>query len=155
VGTEPLYPFRCAWCGASFGESAVPDSRGVCLDCLRQIRGIPDLDADGLARLPYGVLRLDRDGTILAHNPAEARIAGRTGPDVIGQNFFRDVAPCTQVKEFEGRFHEFAKRGTEPVRFSFLFSFPLNPLRVTIVFVADREEGVFVLIDDAPEPTLG
>jgi photoactive yellow protein len=57
-------------------------------------------------RLPFGVVKLDTQGNILAYNMAEAEISGVRVSDVIGKNFFLDVAVCTQRPEFYGRFRD-------------------------------------------------
>lgn len=64
---------------------------------------LPDAERN---RLPFGVVKLDPNGTILAYNMAEAEISGVRVEDVIGKNFFLDVAVCTQRPEFYGRFRD-------------------------------------------------
>lgn len=44
---------------------------------------------------------------------------------MLGCNFFRDVAPCTSVRGFEGRFHEMVARG-QPAREAFRYVFRLS-----------------------------
>jgi photoactive yellow protein len=82
------------------------------------------LTADDVDDLPYGFIILDAEGTILLYNRYEAALA-RTAPEqVLGRNFFRDVAPCTRVAAFYGRFREVAE--AEPGasrRFAFRFHF--------------------------------
>jgi photoactive yellow protein len=71
------------------------------------ISGVLDrLPDDERNRLPFGVVKLDTQGTILAYNMAEAEISGVRVQDVIGKNFFLDVAVCTQRPEFYGRFRD-------------------------------------------------
>ncbi len=57
-------------------------------------------------RLPFGVVKLDTQGMILSYNMAEAEISGVKPADVIGKNFFLEVAVCTQRPEFYGRFRD-------------------------------------------------
>jgi photoactive yellow protein len=64
---------------------------------------LPDEDRN---RLPFGVVKLDTQGTILAYNMAEAEISGVKVDEVVGKNFFLDVAVCTQRPEFYGRFRD-------------------------------------------------
>ncbi len=64
---------------------------------------LPDEDRN---RLPFGVVKLDTQGKILAYNMAEAEISGVRVQDVIGKNFFLDVAVCTQRPEFYGKFRD-------------------------------------------------
>lgn len=53
-------------------------------------------------RLPFGAIALSPDGRIVAYNAAEASFSGLRASDVIGRNYFREIAPCTQVREFAG-----------------------------------------------------
>jgi len=55
-------------------------------------------------KLAFGAIELDKNGTILKYNAAEGAITGRNPADVIGKNFFRDVAPCTSKASFKGVF---------------------------------------------------
>jgi photoactive yellow protein len=56
--------------------------------------------------LPFGLVKLDKAGVILEYNMAEAEISGVHQADVIGKNFFLDVAVCTQRPEFYGIFRQ-------------------------------------------------
>ncbi len=91
---------------------------------------------DDIDHLPFGVIIVDRSGTILEYNTYESEMAGLTRERVVGRNFFRDVAPCTAIREFEGRFTTFlssAEKSIEP--FEFVFPFASGARRVNIVFV--------------------
>lgn len=92
---------------------------------------VADIDA-----LPFGFIGLAPDGTIRKYNRYEADLA-RTDPQrVLGRNFFKEVAPCTQVQEFEGRFREFARGGSEPtLSFDFTFAFRHGSQNVRIGLV--------------------
>ena len=48
--------------------------------------------------LPFGYIALAPDGTIRKYNRYEADLARRDPQDVLGRNFFTEVAPCTQVR---------------------------------------------------------
>ncbi len=86
--------------------------------------------------LPFGVIIVDRSGTILEYNAYESEMTGLTRERVLGRNFFRDVAPCTAIREFEGRFDAFlSSKDTSIAPFEFTFPFARGPERVTIVFV--------------------
>ena len=69
-----------------------------------RIDALPDADLDAL---PFGVICVDRTGRILRYNLAESRLARLDRRQVLGRNFFRTVAPCTQTPAFEGRFRLF------------------------------------------------
>lgn len=104
-----------------------------------------------LDALPYGAIRLSPRGTILGYNATEGRIAGRKPERVLGRNFFLDVAPCTDVREFRGRFLEMVRgEGSLLQEFTFEFAFD-PPITVAITFLKDRSDGsVWVLVEPLP-----
>lgn len=105
---------------------------------------------DELDALPYGAIRLSSYGTILSYNAAEGRLTRRTPARVLGRNFFLDVAPCTDVREFHGRFRELI-RGEGSLLYEFAFEFPFDPpVRVSVTFLRDRaDDTAWVLIERA------
>ena len=64
------------------------------------------LTEDELDSLPVGMIQLDRDGTVLKFNQTESSLARMDKADALGRSFFDEVAPCTKVQEFYGRFLE-------------------------------------------------
>ena len=59
--------------------------------------------------LPFGAVMLDRQGKIVKYNRAEGMIANKTPEDMIGKDFFNEVAPCAKGKRFD---YKFAYKGT-------------------------------------------
>ncbi len=51
---------------------------------------------------------------------------------MIGRNFFTDVAPCTHLPHFYGRFREGLRRGRLDDSFSFVYGFDPKPMQVRI-----------------------
>ena len=106
-----------------------------------------------LDSLPFGAIELDEEGRILRYNQTEAHISGRTAEDVVGRNFFTEVAPCTNVQEFAGRFRQGMKDRELDAVFPYLFDFRMAPTQVWVrlyysqatgkawVFVRRRSEG--------------
>jgi photoactive yellow protein len=90
------------------------------------------LTAEDLDALPCGAIQLDRRGSVLAYNKAEERLAGRRREDVLGKNFFTDIAPCTRVKRFFGAFEEGVARKQLNEVFDFTFRFPTGAREVRI-----------------------
>src|SRR5919199_3434370 len=87
----------------------------------------PEIAFAALDQLPYGIIVVDETGTILYYNAREEQIANRRREDVTGKNFFTEVAPCTQVQEFYGRFQETMRRTGLVAHFHFHFPFPGRP----------------------------
>ncbi|WP_437758616.1 PAS domain-containing protein [Sorangium sp. So ce1389] len=103
------------------------------------------LSPEELDRLPYGLITLDAQGRVIHYNDTESRLVGLPKERVIGRSFFTEIAPCTRVREFEGRFLELAR---DPVRvrvqsFDFIFRFARGEQHVSIVLTPARTRGQF------------
>jgi photoactive yellow protein len=83
-------------------------------------------------QLAFGAVQLDRHGTVLTYNAAESGITGRRASDVIGTNFFRDVAPCTNSPQFKGVFDAGVAADNLNTMFEYLFDYKMTPTRVKI-----------------------
>ncbi len=115
-------------------------------DVLEVVDAMTPGELDGL---PYGVIQLDRTGRILKYNAVESRLASLAPEDAIGKQFFTEVAPCTRVQEFYGRFKEGVIREMLDTSFTFHFAFKQFPRDVTVrLFFSKRTRTVWVLISD-------
>jgi photoactive yellow protein len=70
------------------------------VEMIRMADTLTDAELDAL---PVGAILLDTEGRVLRYNRAEASLARLSPGEVIGRNFFSEVAPCTRVREFQGR----------------------------------------------------
>ena len=115
---------------------------------VRRIEHVRHLSASDLDSLPFGVIKVDRQGVVLAYNQSEAQLARRKPEEVLGRNFFTEVAPCTNVKEFADRFRDGVARGNVRLTFPFVFTFPNRPVHVmvTISYDAPDPHG-WILVD--------
>lgn len=73
--------------------------------------------------LPFGAVMLDRNGKIVKYNRAEGLIANRTPEDMMGKDFFNEVAPCAKGKRFHGEFLTFHRTGQVNVMFDYKFAY--------------------------------
>jgi len=110
---------------------------------LKDLRGIPREQFDAL---PFGVIQLDRDGTVKTYNRWESELARRKVETVIGKNFFRDVAPCTDVAAFRGRLDALPP-GSSYV-FDFEFDFPWGRRAVRVRFHIESADERWVFVTD-------
>ena len=90
------------------------------------------LTAREVDQLAFGAVQLDGKGTVLQYNAAEASITGRDQKDVIGKNFFRDVAPCTSTPAFKGVFDKGVRAGDLNTMFEYTFDYKMSPTKVKI-----------------------
>lgn len=120
-----------------------PDDEDQLLDA------VDGMMAEELDRLPYGIIQLDGQGRILKYNALESRLASLPQEQQIGKQFFTEVAPCTKVQSFYGRFREGVRRESLDASFRFHFAFKQKPRDVTVrLFYSRRTRSVWVLISD-------
>lgn len=157
-------PVVCAWCEAELkrGSLKTPLSHGICLSCMAIAAGDPvedlsRLDPDLLDALPFGAIQLAGDGTIVAYNRGESALSGLSPETVLGKNFFRDVAPCTSVKEFGGKFESLRARqenGRAKLRFVFKFARGAKLVEVVMVYRAATDTATLLVKLVLSEPKL-
>ncbi|HBX38110.1 MAG TPA: photoactive yellow protein [Pseudohongiella sp.] len=85
-------------------------------------------EIDGLA---FGAIQLDSTGKIIQYNQTEGAITGRTPAQVIGKNFFTDVAPCTNTPKFKGAFDKVVKDHAS-VMLEYTFDYQMAPTKVKV-----------------------
>lgn len=118
------------------------------LDAIDAVYGADALGSAELDALPYGMIQLDSRGVILRYSQAESRLSGRSAADCVGRHFFDDVAPCTQVAEFYGRFQEGVRAGQLDAVFNFRFHFtPPKDVRIHL-FYSKVTRSVWVKVVD-------
>lgn len=106
-------------------------------DELPSIDRLERMTPEELNELPFGVLELTADGTVVRVNRAETGRVGRDPADFIGRNFFTDIAPCTNVREFAGDFRLGVRNGDLAKIFEFVYQ------------LDGRTESVFVYLASA------
>ncbi len=78
---------------------------------------------------------MDAEGRIVAYNTQESALSGLSQTRVLGRNFFRTIAPCTCVDEFEGTLRGMiASSQAQRTQIEFLFKF--NEQMATMVDIA-------------------
>ncbi len=113
------------------------------VDEVARLSRVSSRDLDGL---PYGAILLDMSGRIVAYNDTESRMARLPVEAVLGRNFFTEVAPCTRVKDFEGRFRALAAgEGLPVVTFDFTFPFPFGAQRVSVMLTRGSAPGTVIM----------
>ena len=116
--------------------------------------GSVDLDALGPAdidALDLGVIGLDADGTVVSCNARADALTGLAPAAAIGHNFFREVAPSTNVPGFYGRFLRGLRRGRLDERFEFVFGGMPSPVRTRIALGGSVVEGRYWLVIEPME----
>lgn len=108
---------------------------------------VDDLDEAMLDTYPFGIIQLDNRGRVLRYNAYEESLARMRREDVLGKNFFFQVAPCTRVRAFYGRFLDGVAAKALEARFGFVFAFEHGDreVQVTMAYRAS-DDTVWVLV---------
>jgi photoactive yellow protein len=108
---------------------------------------VTELPVEQLDLQPFGIIRLDRSGTVLTFNSYEERLAKKSRGDVIGRNFFQEIAPCTKVKDFHGRFLDAVAARSMNVTFGFVFPFAHGTRYVDVsIYYKEVDDTVWVIV---------
>lgn len=93
---------------------------------------LAQLSTSQIDNLAFGAIQLDATGKVLSYSRMESQITGRDPKDVVGKNFFMEVAPCTRRPEFYGRFQDGVKKGALSTIFDYTFDYKMNPTKVRV-----------------------
>lgn len=93
---------------------------------------LASMDTEDLDKLPFGAIQLDGQGTILKYNQTEGEICNRDPKEMIGRNFFTEVAPCTNTRGFKGKFDDGVRAGNLNTLFQYTFDYNMAPTRVNV-----------------------
>jgi photoactive yellow protein len=72
--------------------------------------------------LPFGAIRLDRDGAVVSYSEAERRLSGYRR-EVLARPFFTEIAPCMNNAAFKGRIERALAAGTLDIAFDHIGDF--------------------------------
>ncbi|HEX6042387.1 PAS domain-containing protein [Longimicrobium sp.] len=147
----------CVLCDRTLGSEGPRSGPtiGFCPTCAGDLGIVPvenllQLGPSDYDRLPFGFITVDRDGVIQRFNAFETAYSGMREEDVLGRNFFQDVAPCTSVRDFEGRFRTMIQDGSDGVaRFRYVFRFGGGErlVQVSMTFIASEDRGIIIVRD--------
>ena len=102
-----------------------------------------------LDNLPVGMIQLDRTGKVLKFNQTESDLARVAAADAIGKSFFDEVAPCTKVQAFYGKFLEGVEKRQLQTVFDYVFRFRDGREKNVVIsmFYSATTETVWVCVE--------
>jgi len=108
------------------------------------VLGETELDA-----LPVGMIQLDPSGKVLKFNQTESDLARVAKDDALGKSFFDEVAPCTKVQEFYGRFVEGVEKKSLHTVFDYVFRFRDGRQKNVVIsmFYSPSTDTVWVCVE--------
>ncbi|HEY1474272.1 MAG TPA: hypothetical protein VGF53_09330 [Pseudolabrys sp.] len=104
-----------------------------------------------LDHLPFGVIRIDRDGTVQFYSATEARLSGY-GEIPLGKNLFV-ISTCLGSDAFRGRIERALEQGPVDLEIGWPGDFD-DPLRELRIRVQSSRGGGFWLFIERDDSTL-
>ena len=101
---------------------------------------LPPLEAADLKeldQLDFGVVIINKAGKIKAYNKYQAAQANEVQGDVLGKNFFTEVAPCTNNFMVAGKFTDASKARDEVMEY--IFTYKAKPVKVKLRLIVDPD----------------
>jgi photoactive yellow protein len=106
---------------------------------------IEQLSQYELDNLPFGVILLDREGTVMFYSQTEAQLSGY-GEIPLGKNLFA-ISPCMAAKDFRGRIERAMDEGPVDLEFGWAgdFADPNRDMRLRVM--SSRSNGIWIFIE--------
>ncbi|MFB6248667.1 MAG: PAS domain-containing protein [Salinibacter sp.] len=95
-------------------------------------------DEEQLDNAPFGIIKVDDEGTVEFFNQYESDLSGMDPDEVTGRNFFTQVAPCTNNRLFRGRFKKGVRRGELDETFTYTYTYKMRPTLVDVHMFRDE-----------------
>ncbi len=113
---------------------------------------IEQLSLNEIDHLPFGVILLDREGTVLFYSETEARLSGYNKIPT-GQNLY-EISSCMAGDNFQGRIKRAIEEGPVDLEFGWKgdFNNPTRDLRFRIQSSSTKGVWIFVERDNGGEP---
>ncbi|MFL6211584.1 MAG: hypothetical protein ACJ74W_22235 [Pyrinomonadaceae bacterium] len=93
------------------------------------------------AAIPYGLLELDAMGKVIRYSPAAERLSCPPVCDILGRNFFSEIAPVAEVNQFRARFQIFMAAGQTIDRFTTKYTTGQQDVRVQVLLAHITEKS--------------
>lgn len=105
------------------------------------------LPPETIDALPFGAIRIDREGRVAFYSKAEAALSGYGDRPALGRAFFTEIAPCMDNEAFRGRIDQALAAGKLDLEFGFTgdFADPDRSLRVRIQSASEGGYWIFLL----------
>lgn len=90
-------------------------------------------ESEAINRVAFGVVHLNEVGTIVGYSRQESELSGLRPDEVLGRNFFDEVAPCTNKANFRALFAGVISGEREFAVVDYTFPFRSKPIPVQVV----------------------
>ena len=105
------------------------------------------VDPSRIDRLPFGAILLDPQGRIVRYSKVEAEFAGRNPADVLGKNFFDEIAPCSKGQILFHKFFKGVAEGSINLLLDYRFDYGVAQAEVRVHLKSqETSKGIWMFI---------
>lgn len=101
------------------------------------------MDDKTLDQQPFGIVRMLPDGEVVSYNRYESNLSGLSAANTIGQNFFVQVAPCTNNFMVAHRYSQETNLDSE---IDYLFTYGMKPTQVKLRLLRAARGYCYLLV---------
>jgi len=94
----------------------------------------------------FGIIRLDDDGIVRFFNAYESELSGVDPEEALGQNYFNELAPCSNNRVFYGRFRDGLENGEMDEHFTYTFTYKMRPTLVDVHLYRDDAGNNWIMV---------
>ena len=87
---------------------------------------------DRIDDIAFGLIVMDRDGTVTGYNQTESQLSGLPVSEVTGRNFFVEVGPCTNNYLIAQRYQDCGELD-EQLDYVFTYRMAPTPVRLRLM----------------------
>jgi photoactive yellow protein len=132
--------------------------QAVQFDANNLVEQIEQLSQHELDHLPFGVILLDREGTVLFYSATEAEKSGY-GEIPLGLNLF-EISPCMAANNFRGRIERAMDEGPVNLEFGWAGDFADRTRDLRLRVMSSANNGIWIFVErdsigDIRQPCAG
>lgn len=110
-------------------------------------RQLERMDAQAIDGLPFGVIRLTREGLVQLYSTTEAQQSGFNRRPALGLDFFEQVAPCMNTPMMKGLIEQAWRAGTLDMDIGWVGDIADPNRAYAIRATSSSDGGVWLLIN--------
>lgn len=107
---------------------------------------LKEVSEETLNAADFGIIRLDDDGIVQFFNEYESNLSGVAPEDALGQNYFNELAPCSNNRVFYGRFRDGLNKGEMDEHFTYTFTYKMRPTLVDVHLYRDDAGNNWIMV---------
>jgi len=112
-------------------------------DLARRVEALAQAEVDDL---PFGAIRLDAAGTVVAYSQAERQLSGSGDHPRLGLDFFAEIAPCMDTPSFRGRIERARASGRLDLEFGYVGDFADRERELTVRVQPSSDGGLWIFL---------